>query len=165
MTAAGLDVSMPKSTNGYTMTIDNSYIQMYNEANTLLNNIKSGKVAKTNIEAELNKIKDIKTREVEVHSENMSLSKSSPTRTKVNDIFKYDIEKGKYLTYINGKGYSQFVYLNKSGNYAFTPSSWMVAAGLTVTMPSSSNGYTMKINNPYINKYNDTIKQIESYIR
>ena len=164
MVAAGLDVSMPKSSNGYTMTIDNNYIQMYNEANDLLSKIKAGEVAKANIEGELDKIKDIKTKDVYVQTENTPMVKASPTKTLTKDIFKYDIGKGKHLTYINGKGYSQFVYLNKSGNYAFTPSSWMVAAGLTVTMPTSSNGYTMKIDNPYITKYNDVVKQIESYI-
>ena len=164
MVAAGLDVSMPKSSNGYTMTIDNNYIQMYNEANELLNNIKSGKIATTAIEEELNKIRSIKNQEIEVQNESKIMTKATPKKTLTKDIYKYDIGKGKHLTYINGKGYSQYVYLNKSGNYAFTPSSWMVAAGLTVTMPTSSNGYTMKITNPYITKYNNVVKQIESYI-
>ena len=164
MTAAGLDVSIPKSTNGYTMTIDNNYIQMYNEANTLLNKIKSGKIAKANIESELSKIKDIKTRDVDVQTKETPSARVLPTKTQSKDIFKYDVGKGKYLTYINGKGYSQFVYLNKSGNYAFTPSSWMKAAGLNVTMPTKSNGYTMKITNSHMKMYQKTVEEINSYL-
>ncbi|MGL6107350.1 immunoglobulin-like domain-containing protein [Romboutsia sp.] len=80
------------------------------------------------------------------------------------DIYKYDVGKDNHLTYINGKGYSQYSYLNTSGKYAFTPSSWMKAAGLEVSMPTSSNGYMMKIDNPYIKKYEDTIKQINEYL-
>ena len=164
MTAAGLDISMPKSTNGYTMTIDNNYIQMYNEANTLLNKIKSGKIAKANIESELSKIKDIKTRDVDVQTKETPSARVLPTKTQSKDIFKYDVGKGKYLTYINGKGYSQFVYLNKSENYAFTPSSWMKAAGLNVTMPTKSNGYTMKITNSHMKMYQKTVEEINSYL-
>ena len=39
-----------------------------------------------------------------------------------------------------------------------------VKVGLEVVMPTSSNGYTMQINNPYIKKYNNVIKELESYI-
>ena len=168
MSAAGLDVSMPKSTNGYTMTIDNNYIQMYNEANALLNKVKNGQIAKSSIEKELRVIEDMKDEASVVEGNSDMIAKTSakavPKKTLTKDIYKYDAGSGKYLTYINGKGYSQYSYLNTSGNYAFTPSSWMKAAGLEVTMPSSSNGYTMKITNPYISKYKDVVKKIEAYI-
>ena len=163
MSAAGLNVTMPTSSNGYTMIIDNNYLTMYNQANTLLSNIKAGKVSKERIIEELNKIESINTNELSV-VENASISRASAKKSLTTDINKYDTGSGKYLTYINGKGYSQYSYLNKSGNYAFTPSSWMKAAGLTVTMPTYSNGYTMKITNSYITKYNNVVKQIESYI-
>lgn len=164
MSAAGLDVSMPTSTNGYTMTIDNNYIQMYNEANELLKKVQAGQISKANITRELKEIENMKTQEIDVQNETILTAKSKPNKVLTKDIYKYDAGSGKYLTYINGKGYSQYSYLNASGNYAFTPSSWLKAAGLTVTMPNSSNGYTMKVTNSYVNKYNDVVKQIESYI-
>jgi len=164
MVAAGLNVSMPTSSNNYTMMIDNPYITMYNQANELLNDMKSSKVSKEYVKKQLQQIEKVKTEEVKVDQSINALSKSAPKKSLTNDIYKYDAGKGKYLTYINGKGYSQYSYLNKSGKYAFTPSSWMVAAGLNVSMPTSSNGYTMKIDNPYITRYNNVIKQIESYI-
>ncbi|MGL5693367.1 MAG: glucosaminidase domain-containing protein [Peptostreptococcaceae bacterium] len=163
MTAAGLSVTMPTSKNGYTMMIDNSYIKMYNEANSLLNKIKSGRIAPEQIDAELSRISNIVDEEIEIQDVEPKITKATPKKTLTKDIYKYDAGKGKYLTYINGKGYSQYTYLNTTGKYAFTPSSWMTAAGLTVTMPTSKNGYTMKITNPYISKYNDVIKQIQSY--
>ena len=164
MVAAGLNVTMPTSSNGYTMMIDNNYIQMYNEANALLNNIKLGKLAKADIKEELNKIEKIKIQDIKVQQDNIISSKAAPKKTLTKDIYKYDAGQGRYLTYINGKGYSQYSYLNTSGKYAFTPSSWMVAAGLTVTMPNSSNGYTMKIDNPYIMKYNKVVEEIKLYM-
>lgn len=164
MTAAGLTVTMPTSSNKYTMKVDNPYISKYNEAKKLLDDINSGKVSNTDIETELNKIKNSKSIEANTVSENVQ-NRASIKKTLTKDIYKYDAGKGKYLTYINGKGYSQFVYLNTSGNYAFTPSSWMVAAGLNVTMPKASNGYTMKIDNTYITKYNNVVKEIESKIK
>ena len=166
MVAAGLSVSMPTSKNAYTMTIDNNYIQLYNEANDLLNKVKTNKISKDNLEKELKSIESLADNVSEVKSidDNVILPRASVKKTLTKDIYKYDIGKGKHLTYINGKGYSQYVYLNKSGNYAFTPSSWMVAAGLTVTMPTKSNGYVMKINNPYITKYNNVIKELKTYL-
>ena len=83
------------------------------------------------------------------------------SKSLTKDIYKYDAGKGKYLTYINGKGYSQYTYLNTSGNYAFTPSSWMKAAGLNVSMPTKSNGYTMVIENNYIDLYNESKSILE----
>lgn len=168
MTAAGLDISMPKSSNGYTMTIDNNYIQMYNAANSLLNKVKNGQISKSSIEKELRVIEEMNDDSTVVEGNTDMIAKASekaaPKKTLTKDIYRYDAGSGKYLTYINGKGYSQYSYLNTSGNYAFTPSSWMKAAGLEFTMPSSGNGYTMKITNPYINKYKDVVKQIEAYI-
>lgn len=161
MKAAGLTVTMPTSSNKYTMKVDNPYISKYNAAKKLLDDINSGKVSNADIEKELNKIKNSKSIDVNIANENVQ-NRASIKKTLTKDIYKYDAGKGKYLTYINGRGYSQFVYLNTSGNYAFTPSSWMVAAGLTVTMPKSSNGYTMKITNQYMVKYNNLVKEIES---
>ena len=148
-------MTMPNSTNNYTMLIDNKYIEMYDDAKKLLDNIKSEKMSKEQVEFQLNELQD----EAEEISK---AAKSMPSKTLTKDIYRYDAGSGKYKTYINGKGYSQYVYLNKSGNYAFTPSSWMVAAGLTVTMPTSANGYRMDIINPYIQKYEDVIKQIRT---
>ena len=168
MTAAGLDISMPKSSNGYTMTIDNNYIQMYDAANSLLNKVKNGQISKSSIEKELRVIEEMNDDSTVVEGNTDMIAKASakaaPKKTLTKDVYRYDAGSGKYLTYINGKGYSQYSYLNTSGNYAFTPSSWMKAAGLEFTMPSSGNGYTMKITNPYINKYKDVVKQIEAYI-
>ena len=56
------------------------------------------------------------------------------------------------------------MYLNTSGNYEFTPSSWMKAAGLNVTMPTKSNGYTMKITNSHMKMYQKTVEEINSYL-
>ena len=92
-------------------------------------------------------------------------AKTSLKKNLTKDIYKYDAGKGKYLTYINGKGYSQYAYLNQSETYVFTPSSWMTAAGLTVTMPTYANGYTMKITNSYMTEYNNIVKQIEAEIQ
>ena len=162
MVAAGLTVSMPTALNGNTMIIDNDYIGLYNDAQVILNKLKSKEISPNEAKIALssldNKFNDLGK------SSLSDFSRSSVTKILTNDIYRYDAGSGSYLTYINGKGYSQYSYLNKSGKYAFTPSSWMVAAGLTVTMPTSSNGYTMKIDNPYITKYNDVVKQIESYI-
>lgn len=164
MKAAELTVTMPTSSNKYTMKVDNPYIIKYNDAKKLLDDINSGKVSQENIEKELNEIKNSKSIENQSTHDNLK-SRASIKKSLTNDIYKYDAGSGKHLTYINGKGYSQFVYLNKSGNYAFTPSSWMKAAGLDVTMPTSSNGFTMKITNPYISKYNNLVKDIESKIK
>ena len=118
MVAAGLNVSMPTSSNNYTMMIDNPYITMYNQANELLNDMKSSKVSKEYVKKQLQQIEKVKTEEVKVDQSINALSKSAPKKSLTNDIYKYDAGKGKYLTYINGKGYSQYSYLNKSGKYA-----------------------------------------------
>lgn len=162
MKAAGLNVSMPTKENGYTMAIDNNYIGLYNEAKTILEGAKSRELSKSETSKELNELKEKELIEEKNSTVNLVESKASISKTLTKDIYKYDAGKGKYQTYINGKGYSQYVYLNTSEKYAFTPSSWMRAAGLTVTMPSQSNGYTMKITNPYISKYKDTVKEIET---
>ncbi|MGL5693385.1 MAG: immunoglobulin-like domain-containing protein [Peptostreptococcaceae bacterium] len=164
MSAAGLTVSMPTSGNNYTMTVDNNYIGLYNDATKLLDKMKSRSTySEEEIKTELEKIENRASNITGViePSEMSDKVKAAPKKTLTNDIYKYDAGKGKYLTYINGKGYSQFVYLNKTGKYAFTPTSWMSAAGLNVTMPTSKNGYKMQITNPYIKKYEDTIKQIK----
>jgi len=160
MTAAGLTVTMPTSSNGYTMNINNPYKYKYAEAKQLLDDINEGNVTRSSILDKLNQINNIETESASTGVQ----SRASIKKTLTTDIYKYDAGSGKYLTYINGKGYSQYVYLNTSGKYAFTPSSWMTAAGLTVTMPTSSNGYTMKITNPYISKYSNIVKQIEKKI-
>ena len=161
--AAGLDVTMPSESNGFIMKINNPYIRMFNDANDLLKKIKSDTTGRINIQSELDEIEKSKNVIEDISTTNI-LSKAAPTKTLTKDIYKYDAGKGNYLTYINGKGYSQYSYLNTSGNYAFTPSSWIVAAGLDVTMPTSSNGFTMKINNPYINKYKNIVNQIKQYM-
>lgn len=164
MERAGLNISMPTASNKYTMMIDNHYITMYNEANELLKNIKSGKISKVNIENELNKIESIKTEDINIVVEEKIDARASVKVKLTDDIYRYDAGKNNHLTYINGKGFSQYIYLTKDGRYAFTPSSWMEKAGLTVTMPTKSNGYTMKITNSYINKYNNVVNQIKSYL-
>ena len=165
MKAAGLNVSMPTKSNGYTMVIENNYIDLYNEAKSILERAKSGQLSKSEVSKQLNLLKNKKLIEESKSTKNTVKSKASISKTLTKDIYKYDAGKGKYKTYINGKGYSQYVYLNASGNYAFTPSSWMTAAGLTVTMPTKSNGYTMKITNPYISKYKNMVKEIEDQIK
>ena len=163
MKAAGLNVTMPTESNGYTMKITNPYITMYNQSNTLLEKIKSGEISKENIQTELDKIENNKHINISI-SNNTSTSKPSYKKSLTKDIYKYDAGKGKYLTYINGKGYSQYSYLNVSGKYAFTSTSWMEASGLEITMPTSSNGYVTKINNPYVKEYNKNVNIIKSYL-
>ncbi|MGL6107352.1 glucosaminidase domain-containing protein [Romboutsia sp.] len=163
MKAAGLSITMPTSTNGYMMIINNDYIEMSKEAKDLLNKIKSNKILIEKARTQLSMIKN-KEMKIETLTDTGSTGKASTKVSLTTDIYRYDAGEGRYLTYINGKGYSQYSYLNKSGKYAFTPSSWMNAAGLNITMPNSSNGYKMTITNKYVNEYNDLIKQIESYI-
>ena len=81
-----------------------------------------------------------------------------------NNIYKYDDGSSKYLTYINEHRYSQYSYVNKLGNYTFTPSSWRLAAGITVTNLMKSNGDAMEINSPYISKYNNINKELKTYL-
>ena len=158
MTAAGLHVSMPNSENNYKMNIENAYKIRYEYAQKVLVEAKKGNITPFEIASALENIEKYHANTDEV------LTKATPPRTLTKDIYKYNAGTDKYATYINGKGYSQYVYLNKGGTYAFTPSSWMKAAGLEITMPSSSNGYVMKITNPYLSKYNETVKQIKSYL-
>ena len=153
MKVAGLTVSMPTSSNGYKMTINNPYIKMIEEVNTVLTKAKNGELSSAQIENELSRISKVS----EVNT------KAAPSRTLRNDIYRYDAGSGKHLTYINGNGFSQYSYLNTSGDYAFTPSSWMVKAGLTVSMPSSSNGYKMYITNKYMSTYNKMVQELDSY--
>ncbi len=156
LSATGLNITKPTSSNGYKMTITNPYIKMSDDVNAILKKAKAGQMTHDQIKKELSKISQIPYDDNE-----KDIPKVSYKKTLIKDIYRYDAGKGKYLTYINGKGYSQYSYLNKSGDYAFTPSSWMNAAGLKITMPNSSNGYTMKINNPYVKKYNDTVKELK----
>ena len=158
MTAAGLTVSKPSSSNGYKMTVNNPYIKMSSDLNEVLNKAKAGNLTKEEIQNELNKVTKIS------YSDNTEVSRPTYKKNLTKDIYRYDAGKGKYLTTINGRSYSQYSYLNKSGTYAFTPSSWMSAAGVKVTMPSASNGYIMQINNTYVKKYNDIIKELKSYL-
>ena len=158
MKAAGLDVTMPSSSNGYKMSITNPYKNLSSNLSAVLNKAKNGELTSEQIQAELNKTKKIN------YKDSTNVSKVSYTKTLVKDIYKYNVGKGKYLTSINGSNYSQYSYLNTSGKYAFTPSSWMVSAGLEVTMPSASNGYVMKINNPYVKKYNSIIEELKTYL-
>lgn len=158
MKAAGLNVTMPTPSNGYTMKVDNPYVKMVQEASITLEKARSGDLSSRQIENELSRISKL------ANTDTMISSKAAPKKTLTNDIYKYDAGSGKYLTYINGEGYSQYTYLNKSGNYAFTPSSWMKAAGLTVTMPTSSNGYTMKIVNSHMRTYNDIVQELNTYV-
>lgn len=158
MKASGLDVTMPTSSNGYTMQITNPYIKMSEDATILLNQAKRSEITSEQIKASLAKLgKTVSYINLEVPS------KTSYKKILAKDIYKYDAGTGKYLTYINGKGYSQYLYLNASRKYAFTPSSWMKAAGLDVTMPSSANSYNMKISNPYIKKFNELVEEIQKY--
>ena len=113
---------------------------LYTSANELLKNIKSGKISKVNIENELNKIESIKTEDINIVVEEKIDARASVKVKLTDDIYRYDAGKNNHLTYINGKGFSQYIYLTKDGRYAFTPSSWMEKAGLTVTMPTKSNG-------------------------
>ena len=161
--AAGLDISMPTSDNGYTVSIKNNYMLKYNDAKDLLKSIKLGQKSQKEILTELSMIEDsFNQSETSINNiEEHTNAKSSYTKTLTDDIYKYDIGKGNYLTYINGKGYSQYSYVTSNGKYAFTPSSWMTVAGVDVTMPNSTNGYTMKINNPYIEKYDNVINEIK----
>ena len=114
MTAVGLDISMPKSSNGYTMTIDNNYIQMYDAANSLLNKVKNGQISKSSIEKELRVIEEMNDDSTVVEGNTDMIAKASakaaPKKTLTKDIYRYDAGSGKYLTYINGKGYSQVSY-------------------------------------------------------
>ena len=168
MKAAGLTVTMPTSTNKYTMTVDNSYLKMHTQATNLLNKLKNKSISLNDAKVELAAIQSLEEQQLVVSElvETQSvITKAAPKKTITTDIYKYDAGKGKYKTYINDKGYSQFVYLNTSGNYAFTPSSWMKAAGLTVTMPTSSNGYKMYITNSYISKYNQAVSEINKYMK
>ncbi|MGL6107351.1 N-acetylmuramoyl-L-alanine amidase [Romboutsia sp.] len=158
--AVGLNVKMPTTENGYIMQITNPYVKMVKEAEDILNKAKLGRIYPEEIKKELNIIKS----SVDQGNQNTSV-KSTPKRTLTTDIYKYDAGKGKYLTYINGKGYSQYTYLNTSGNYAFAPSSWIKAAGVDITIPTSSNGYMTKINNPYMNTYNNIVSQLNEYIQ
>lgn len=158
MSAAGLEVSKPSKSNGYKMSVNNPYINHSNKLQEVLKKAKEGKLTKEQIVAEIKKVKSIS------YEEKKSVPKVSYKKTLTKDIYKYDAGKGKYLTTISGKGYSQYTYLNTSEQYAFTPSSWIKAAGLNITMPSASNGYTMQINNPYVKKCNDLINELKKYI-
>ena len=82
-------------------------------------------------------------------------STSSGTKRSIHEMYKYDAGKGKYLTYINGKGYSRYSYTSKKQDTGFIPITWATKAGLTVSNPSSKNGYKVIITNDYIKKYND----------
>ena len=164
MVAAGLEITMPTSSNGYTMTINNKYKTLYEEAQKLLYNTKNYSLSSEEVYNSLYELQSLENETIEEDYYINIDEIASIKRTLTTDIYKYDAGKGNYLTYINGKGYSQYVYLNKSGKYAFTPSSWMKAAGLEVTMPTSSNGYTMKISNPYKTKYESLVKEIQKNI-
>ena len=158
MKAAGLDVTMPTYSNGYKMSVSNPYIKLSTNLNNVLTKAKNGQLTSAQIKSELNKVKKVS------YSDNSNTAKVSYKKTLVSDLYKYNAGSKSYLTNINSKGYSQFTYLNRSEKYAFTPSSWMKAAGLEVSMPSSSNGYVMKINNPYIKKYNSIIEELKTYL-
>ena len=158
MKAAGLDVTMPSSSNGYKMSVTNPYKKLSSDLNNVLIKVKNGELTSEQIQDEINKVKKVN------YKDSYSTYKVSYNRKLVKDIYKYNAGKGKYLTIINGINYSQYSYLNTSGKYAFTPSSWMKAAGLDVTMPSSSNGYIMEINNPYVKEYNRIIEELKIYL-
>ena len=158
MKAAGLDVTMPTYSNGYVMIVSNPYIKLSSDLNDVLTRAQNGELTSEQIQNELNNVKKVS------YNDSSSISNVSYNKTLANDIYKYNAGSGSHLTTINSKGYSQYTYLNISENYAFTPSSWMVAAGLEVSMPSSSNGYVMKINNPYVKKYNNIIEELKTYL-
>ena len=162
MKAAGLTVTMPSVANGYVMNISNPYMKMATRATDLLTNVEAGVMTSSEIVTELTEIEALAL-DVPVVESNTKAVK--PVKTKTSDIYKYDAGKGNHLTFINGRGYSQYTYLNTSGNYAFTPSSWMKAAGLTVSMPTASNGYKMQIKNPYRATYSKAVAEVESYLK
>ena len=157
MKAAGLNVSMPSAANGYKMSITNPYITYANQANQALTNYQNKKMTLAQLQAEYNKL----DQHITSYVENPKLSTNKTNVTLTKDIYKYD-GHNTHLTMIANKGYSQYTYLNASQKYAFTPSSWMKAAGLNVSMPTKSNGYRMVINNPYVLTFNTAMKKIKS---
>ena len=158
MVAAGLEVTMPSSSNGYKMNITNPYKTLASNLNDVLSKARNGELSLEQIKAELDNVKKVN------YKDSPSVYQVYYNTTLVKDIYKYNAGSGNYLTNINGSGYSQYSYLNTSGKYAFTPSSWMKAAGLDVTMPSSSNGYIMEVNNPYAKEYNRIIEELKTYL-
>lgn len=157
-TKAGLTVSNPSSKNGYKATITNSYIKKYNDANAILKKAKDGKLTSEQIKKELSKLSKVSYSDAK-----KNVPKVSSKKTLLKNIYINNAGKGKYLTYANGNKYSQYSYLSKDGKTAYITHKSMVKVGLEVTMPTASNKYTMQINNPYIKKYNNVIKELESY--
>lgn len=157
-TKAGLTVSNPSSKNGYKAIITNSYIKKYNDANAILKKAKDGKLTSEQIKKELSKLSKVSYSDAK-----KNVPKVSSKKTLLKNIYINNAGKGKYLTYANGNKYSQYSYLSKDGKTAYITHKSMVKVGLEVTMPTASNKYTMQINNPYIKKYNNVIKELESY--
>lgn len=158
-TKAGLTVSNPSSKNGYKAIITNDYIKKYNDANAILKKAKDGKLTSAQIKKELSKLSKVSYSDAK-----KNVSKVSYKKTLLKNIYINNAGTGKYLTYANGNKYSQYSYLSKDGKTAYITHKSMVKVGLEVTMPTASNGYTMQINNPYIKKYNNVVKELESYI-
>ena len=159
MSAAGLKVTKPSSSNDYKMTISNPYTTYKTQAKTALTKYRNGQISKAQLEVEYNKLAPY----IKSYITNPSYPKVSSKATLTRDIYRYDGGSTR-LTSINDKGYSQYTYLNTKGTYAFTPSSWMKTAGLTVTMPTKSNGYMMEINNTHVLEFNNTMKEIKSIL-
>ena len=160
MKAAGLTVTMPSKVNGYELVITNPYKTEYEFLQKVLAHYQQDDLSLFYLKSTYESIAGYKRAPVV----SAKTQKSTYSVTKTTDIYRYDGGSNDLTTILN-KGYSQFSYLNTSGNYAFTPSSWMKAAGLNVTMPSKENGYIMEIENPYINLFNDLLKTVENTIR
>ena len=158
MKRAGLEVTMPSSKNGYKMTINNPYINLSSNLEKVLDKAKNGELTSEQIQMELDKTKTIKYRD------DYSAPKVSSKKNLIKNLNRYDAGKGKYLTTVKGTKYSRYSYLNTKGTTAFAKSNWLKKAGLEISMPTAKNGYVMKINNPYVKKYNNTIKELKEYI-
>ena len=161
MKAAGLNVSMPSKANGFKMVVTNPYKDAYYAVSKAVTNYEKG------VNGSGQALRDAYNKYDHMLRSNVTKAtpkKVASTKTLTTDIVRYN---GFYesLTSISGRGYSQYTYLNKKGSYAFTPSSWMRAAGLTVDMPGSWNGYTMNITNSYINNLNNVLNKAKGHIK
>ncbi|MGL5330568.1 MAG: L,D-transpeptidase [Peptostreptococcaceae bacterium] len=160
MKKAGIEVVNPSKSNGYKTKLSNPYIQKVEDAKKLLTKVEDGKISKSSLQKELNKMSKQSYKDA---VKNPSKVKYSNSRYK--SIYQYDAGKGKYLTTANGKNHTQYSYLNKNGKDAYITQSNMTKVGLKVQIPSKSNGYVMQINNPYIKEYNKLVDELNKVLK
>ena len=98
------------------------------------------------------------------YKENNSSTEISYNKSLIKNLNRYNAGKNKYLTSVNGVNYSQYSYLNTKGSTAFATSNSLKKAGLKISMPTAENNYVMKINNPYVKKYNNIIEELKTYL-